>query len=297
MKKIITGVLGSYLNALHVIAPQISGAHGFRLFCYPFRPALKRHQRIFLESARHDRLIVQGEEIQTYRWGTGKKNVLLMHGWQSHSFRWKALVEAFPLDQYTLYAVDAPGHGLSSGNFLTVPLYSAVVERLIDQLREINTIIAHSLGAFTALYTMSRLPYLPVGKLALLASPGQATEFINFYQNTLGLNPKTVSAVKNHFERVIGETLEYFSAPAFASAIRQTGLLIHDEEDKETPHTHSILIHQAWERSELVITRGLGHNLKSREIIERVIQFVGEAAGQGNHDSKEGITKPNRSTN
>jgi pimeloyl-ACP methyl ester carboxylesterase len=280
MKKVVTKLVGHYLNTLHRIAPETSGAHGFRIFCYPFRPTLKSHQRAFLEAARHDRITVAGSEVQLYKWGIGKKNVLLMHGWQSHSFRWKAYVEAFPLDRFTIYAFDAPGHGLSSGSFLTVPLYSTVVERLSQQLGEIDTIVAHSLGAFTALYTLARLPLLQVNKLALLASPGEATEFIAFYQTTLGLSRNAVDAVRNHFEKVIGETFEYFSAPAFAATIRQPGLLIHDEHDKETPHTHSILINQAWNRSELLITNGLGHNLKSPEIVEKVLTFMETKAAE-----------------
>lgn len=274
MKKVITRLIGHYLNTLHRVAPEVSGAHGFRVFCYPFRPDLKGHQRAFLEAARHERICVAGTDVQVYKWGVGKRNILLMHGWQSHSFRWKAYVEAFLHDQFTIYALDAPGHGLSRGSFLTVPLYSTAVEQVIQQLGEIDTILAHSLGGFSALYTLARLPELRVKKLVLLASPGEATEFINFYQNTLGLSPNTVDAVRRHFEKVIGEKLEYFSAPVFAAAIQQPGLLIHDEKDRETPHTHSILIHQAWEQSELVITHGLGHNLKSREIVEKVVAFV-----------------------
>ncbi len=274
MKKVVTKLIGHYLNLLHQISPETSGSHGFRVFCFPFRPKLKGHQRAFLEAARHDRISVAGNDIQLYKWGVGKRKVLLMHGWQSHSFRWKAYVEAFPLDQFTIYAFDAPGHGLSSGSFLTVPLYSTVVERLSQQLGEIDTIVAHSLGGFTALYTLARHPRLPVQKLALLASPGEATEFIRFYQSTLGLSHNTVESVRKHFEKVIGQTFEDFSAPAFAATIRQAGLLIHDAKDRETPHTHSISIHQAWERSELVITHGLGHNLKSPEIVEKVLAFV-----------------------
>ena len=276
MKKVVTKLIGHYLNLLHQISPETSGAHGFRVFCFPFRPKLKGHQRAFLEAARHDRISVAGNDIQLYKWGVGKRKVLLMHGWQSHSFRWKAYVEAFPLDHFTIYAFDAPGHGLSSGSFLTVPLYSTVVERLSQQLGEIDTIVAHSLGGFTALYTLARLPQLSVNKLVLLASPGEATEFISFYQNTLKLSNRTIFAVRNHFETVIGSAVESFSAPVFASTLRQPGLLIHDEDDRETSFQNSLLIHRAWQRSELQMTRGLGHNLKSPAVVTLVLDFINE---------------------
>lgn len=274
MKKAITRLIGHYLNTLHAIAPEPAAAHGFRVFCYPYRSSLKRYQRNFLDPARYERLEVAGNTVQLYKWGIGKKNILFLHGWQSHSFRWKAYVESFPLDQYTIYALDAPGHGLSSGSFLTVPLYSTIVEQVIQRMTGLEAIIAHSLGAFTALYTLSRLALLPVRKLVLLAPPGEATEFLDFYRSTLGLRPNMVKSVAEHFERVIGAPVDSFSAPAFAATLRQPGLLIHDEEDQDTSFRHAILIHQAWQRSELVLTRGLGHNLKSRDIVERVLAFV-----------------------
>ena len=276
MKKIVPQLIGHYLNLLQKVAPETSGAHGFRVFCYPFRPPLKRHQRAFLEAARHSQLQVGKETVQLYKWGIGKKIVVLLHGWQSHSFRWKPYVESFPPDQFSVYGLDAPGHGLSTGSFLTVPVYSAAVEQLIQQLGEVDTIVAHSLGAFTALYSLSRVPLLPVRKLVLLAPPGEATEFIAFYQNTLKLSAKTISAVRNHFETVIGSNVESFSAPAFASTLRQPGLLIHDEDDRETSFQNSVLIHRAWQRSELQMTRGLGHNLKSPAIVARVLAYVNE---------------------
>jgi pimeloyl-ACP methyl ester carboxylesterase len=277
MKKLITRVLGFYLNTLHGVSSKTAGAHGFRVFCYPFRTPLKPHQRTFLESARHERITVDGTEIQVYKWGSGERNLLLMHGWQSHSFRWKAFIDSFPGDKFSIYAMDAPGHGLSGGSFLTVPTYSTVVEQLIPRIGKIDTMIAHSIGAFTAVYTVSRLPRLPVNKLALLASPGEATEFINFFKTSLGLSTDTVHSVISHFESIIGQRLDYFSAPAFAMNIRQNGLLIHDEADDNTPHIHSLRIHEAWKNSELVITRGLGHNLKSPEVVDMIVRFVEKA--------------------
>jgi esterase/lipase len=274
MKKVIPLLLGKYINTLAYLSPKTAGKHGFKLFCYPFRVPLKSYHRQWLNTAEKSQIDIDGGKIQVFKWGTGDRKILFLHGWQSHTFRWKNYVERFPLDQFTLIAIDAPGHGLSSGSYLTVPYYSDAVEEIINTYGEIHTVISHSLGAFTALYTLYRLPELPVKRLVLLASPGDATEFIEFYKQTLKLNSKALQAIHKHFEKVITEPVSYFSAPKFASTLTHHSLIIHDEGDDETSHQNSVAIHRSMKGSTLVITQGLGHNLKSKEIVDKVFDFV-----------------------
>jgi pimeloyl-ACP methyl ester carboxylesterase len=274
MKKLVPFLLGRYINTMAHIAPGISGRHGFRLFCYPFRAPLKHYHKSFMDTAERTQIVVDDLKIQLYKWGTGENKILFLHGWQSHSFRWKNYIDKFPLDKFTLYAIDAPGHGMSSGNFLTVPIYSNVVEEVINELDGVHSIISHSLGAFTTLYTLYRLPELPVQKLVLLASPGEATEFIEFYKETLQLSQKSVDQILDHFQYIIDEPVTFFSASKFAASVKQQTLIIHDEGDDETSYNHSVSIHRAMKDSKLELTKGLGHNLKSKEIVQKVQDFV-----------------------
>lgn len=276
MKNLLTYSLGRYLNLMTSILPGHAASLGFRLFCYPFRGQIKSYQRSFFDSAEQNEIVHGGHRIKTYRWNEGTKKILFLHGWQSHSFRWKNYVEALQGSDYTLYALDAPGHGLSGGNFLTVPLYSEVIEKYIHQIGGVDAIVSHSLGSFTALYTLHRLPLLPVNKLVLLASPGEATEFISFYQKTLSLSSRAIANIKDHFKTVIEEPVEFFSASKFAQSLSIPGLIIHDEADDETSFEHSVAIHRAWKKSTLQITKGLTHNLKSSTVVEAVIDFVRE---------------------
>jgi pimeloyl-ACP methyl ester carboxylesterase len=274
MKKLLPFLLGRMLNFLSWIAPRYAGKIGFRIFCFPFRGPLQSYHHKFLNTAEKSTFDHNGVTIQLYKWGSGNTKILFLHGWQSHTFRWKNYIESFSQSEYTCYAIDAPGHGLSKGSFLTVPLYSEVIEKVIIQNGPFDSIIGHSLGAFTTLYTLHRLPLLPVKKLVLLAPPGDANEFTQFYQETLGLTQRTMKRVRRHFEDVIGERVEFFNAAKFAISATQPGLIIHDEEDQETHVKNSEAIHGAWNKSRLHITRGLGHNLKSPAIVEEVASFV-----------------------
>jgi pimeloyl-ACP methyl ester carboxylesterase len=189
-------------------------------------------------------------------------------------------VEALPKDVYTIYSIDAPGHGLSSGNFLTVPLYSSLIESFIKEQGDIHTVVGHSLGGFSLVYTFYRLPELPVDRIILMAPPGEASDFISVFQKTLGISDRTVKLVIDHFANRYNVPPDFFSTTKFAKALRVKGLIIHDESDPEAPYHYSIPLKQVWKQSRLVTTKGLGHNLRSLSVVREVVDFVGEPAHQ-----------------
>lgn len=273
-------MMGIYLETLALISPAHAARKGFLLFCRPFRVAASQKQLAFFNSADKFQLEHKGHSVQGYRWGTGEKKILLLHGWQSHTYRWKAYIEALPKDQYTIYSLDAPGHGLSSGRFLTVPLYSTLIEDFLGQHGEVHAVVGHSLGGFSLLYTLYRVPVLPVNRIILLAPPGEASDFISVFQKTLGLSTRTVQLVVNHFADRYQVPPEFFSARKFAAGLRIKGLIIHDEEDIEAPYQYSIPLSEVWDQSRLVTTKGFGHNLKSSSVVKEVVEFIEEPVDQ-----------------
>ena len=282
MLKTLLSFAGRYLNTLAHLLPRIAGRQGFRLFCRPFRTPLTAYHKKFLNTADQFSFEHDGILIQAYRWGEGPKKILFVHGWQSHSFRWKAYIESLSKEQYTMYAFDAPGHGLSGGSFLTVPYYSDIIQKLIDSLGEIHILVGHSLGCFASLHAIHAHPSLPVRKLILMAPPGKASDFLLFYQNTLKLSAKCVSLILKHFENVIQKPISYFSTTDFATSVKVSGLIIHDENDAETPYANAVEISQRWDNSKLITTKGLGHNLKSPEVVLDVINFIETTTNQPN---------------
>lgn len=276
MKKLLPKLIGTYLNGLAKISPTKAGKQGFALFCYPKRIPLKEHQLEFLNSAEKISKTYEGQQLQAYRWGCGPKKVLFLHGWQSHSFRWKNYIQALSPEEYTVYALDAPGHGLSEGKRLTVPLYSRVIRQFIEELGEVHTVVSHSIGSFSALHALYAAPELAVGRLVVMASPAAAHDFVSFYRATLQLSDRAVDHTLQHFEQAIGKPIHYFVAERFAATLTLPGLIIHDVEDLETPYTSALAIHKAWKQSRLMTTKGLAHNLRSPKVVEAVTAFINE---------------------
>jgi len=280
MNTLMVKILGLYLETLAFFSPSRAAREGFLLFCRPFRLPTNQKQLHFFNSAEKFILDHEGYAVQGYRWGQGEKKVLFLHGWQSHTYRWKPYIEALPKDQYTIYSLDAPGHGLSSGNFLTVPLYSSLIEKFIFLHQDVHTVVGHSLGGFSLLHAFYRFPELPVDRIILLAPPGEASDFISVFKKTLGLSDRTVKLVVDHFAHRYQVPPDFFSARKFAARLNVKGLIIHDEDDEEAPYSYSIPLQEVWTQSRLVTTKGFGHNLKSSSVVKEVADFIAEGVHQ-----------------
>jgi pimeloyl-ACP methyl ester carboxylesterase len=274
MEKLIVKSLGAWLNLLAVLDPARAARTGFKIFVHPRRQPVTRKHMAFFNTSQQSQFLHEGQRIQVYRWGTGDRTVLFLHGWQSHTYRWKRYIETFRQAGYTVYAFDAPAHGQSEGNLTTVPLYAAVLKAFIQHHGRPDAIVAHSMGCFASLYASFKFPEVTPRTLITLAAPGEASEFFDHYQRRLSLSNRTRGILVEHFTKLFNAPPEFFSAPFFASSLTIPGLLIHDEEDNETSVNHSRRIHQSWKGSELITTRGLGHNLKSHKIVEQVFGFV-----------------------
>ena len=272
--KIVFRILGIYLNVLSYLSPKLAGKQGFRIFCYPHRIKLNKTQVSFLRQAIHNEVILEKYKSFVYKWGKGPKKILLLHGWQSNSFRWKRYMAHFDLEKYTFYAFDAPAHGLSPGNMLNLVVYGKMLNKVLKELPQIDVIIGHSMGAFASLYNYYEFVNPPLEKLILLGTPGEVSDFVDLYQQMLGLNDKVFRYISEYFINQYGYTLKYFSAKKFATKMKMKGLIIHDEADQAAPFKHALAIHANWELSKMIATTGMGHKLNKPEIIRDLISFL-----------------------
>ncbi len=274
MKKLIPKFIGFYFNLLTLAAPSLGGRKGFFFFCTPFGAKIKAHQLSFLNTAEQINYPFENTTIKIYKWGSGKNRLLFLHGWQSHSFRWKNYINVLSKEDYTIYAIDAPAHGQSGGQYLNAVVYSRLLEKFVTDTGPIDTIVSHSLGSMTALYTLHRLPAFPVQKVIITGMPSEVNDFIRFYQGVLGLWNSTMNVIRSSFEREIGHLPEYFSMPVMAKELTTPCLLIHDRTDPDAPYHKVQEVHQNWKNSELMTTESLGHNLRSPAVVQAVHDFI-----------------------
>jgi pimeloyl-ACP methyl ester carboxylesterase len=273
-RKIMQKTIGFYFNLLSIIHPKKLKKDGFLLFCNPFARKVKPHQLEFLQKGMADILNLEGYKIQTYKWGSGSKKILLVHGWASHSFRWKNYIEHLVKNDFTVYALDAPAHGLSSGKSIHVVLYAKVINVFLEINSDISSIVSHSIGGFATAYFLDQYKEHTIEKVVIMGAPGEASDFFDFYKQTLGLSTKSVNLIIDEFQAQLGKLPSYFSSAKFAESIAIPALIVHDKNDLETSYNYSIRLNKHWKNSQLILTEGLGHDLKSKEVIKKVTDFV-----------------------
>jgi pimeloyl-ACP methyl ester carboxylesterase len=198
----------------------------------------------------------------------------LVHGWASHSFRWKKYIEELIKNDYTVYALDAPAHGNSTGKLLHVLIYKEILEEFLKQNTKVTQIIAHSIGGFATTYLLSEIKNHTIKKTVIMATPAEAQDFFKFYKKTLGLTDKAVHIIIGEFVKRLHHPPAYYSSKRMAQLINIPALIVHDKDDLATDYNNSVCLHEKWKNSELLLTEGLGHDLKSKELLQKVIGFL-----------------------
>lgn len=266
-------LIGFRLMALYRIQPEKAIHKAFKLFCTPRGGFVKPHQKDYLNAHKSERIQYKKIKIQTYRWkGQGPK-VLLLHGWDSHTFRWKDLIQHLQSKDYDITAFDAPAQGLSEGNLLSVPIYNEVLEIMLDKYKP-EILIGHSMGGMTAVFNQHLKKNPNIRKMVLLGAPSDLKRIMDGFQKILALSDRFMKAVEEYFKKRYGYGFAEFSTQDFAKNVNIPALIIHDKYDKIVPFTEAEDIHSALINSELMITEGAGHSLHKSKIYKRVLEFI-----------------------
>lgn len=86
-------IVGKVINTASYISKEYAANKALTLFATPRKGKIAPGQLIFLKSASTQELEYNGLKIATYQWAGNNKTLLLVHGWESNSARWKNLIE------------------------------------------------------------------------------------------------------------------------------------------------------------------------------------------------------------
>ena len=273
MQKVIVYLLSNYLRLVNSISPRLGGKHAFLLFCYPFPLKFKKYQSDFLKTSHFSFLDFEGKRIAQYKWGSGEKVIFCLHGWQSNSFRWKKYVEVLDKKKYTMICLDAPAHGRSDGVLFNVPMYARLIQQFLEQ-NKVDSILSHSLGAFSTMYLLSNYPLLSPPKVIALGTPSYADSFIDEFIRVLNLSSKARRNLVTYFTNYSGLKTNDFDSKLFAKNQKSFGLIVHDINDKEAPFEYAKEMAKIWPKSRFLGTEGFGHKLRDDSVVQEVIKFI-----------------------
>lgn len=273
---LLTKSIGSYINLMSFIAPKKATqmAHGY--FSEPRKGKFTIDKLPkTLKEAQSETIQHNEDIIQTYMWKGNDTIVLLIHGWESNSSRWKKMLPYLKKSGSTIIAIDGPAQGLSSGKEFTVPKYAEFIDIAAKKYQP-HYIIGHSMGGQTCLYYQYKYQNPSVQKMVILGAPSDFTIILKNFTTLLSLNNTVTKALENKYINYLNQNLDLFSSKEFVSKIDVKGLLAHDIEDTVVSIEEGEKIVESWKDVQFIATKGLGHKLHDDDLYRKVAQFLFE---------------------
>ncbi len=267
-----------YLNGLSTVSEKRAGNQTVRLFGSPRKGLLSTTDTAYLKTAKWETLHLSQHKIQTYHWQGNGPRVLLAHGWESNSARWKPLITLLRAADFDVVAMDAPRHGATGGRYFGAILYGEMMNIVVDRFRP-TAIVGHSIGGFATTYylhhfeTQKMTP--SVSCLILLATPSNLRFIFDLFLRVVGVNKNVRRGYYAEFERIAGAKTEDFTAENFCKSLRIKGLIIHDKTDDIALFSDSIKINAALKGSKHLVTEGYGHRLQDPFVHQKIVEFLG----------------------
>ncbi len=273
MNKYLPRIIGSVINFISFFSSSYAAKLAIKIFSLPKKGRVKENESEFLDAAIQESVLLEDISIITYRWAGDKQTILLAHGWESNTFRWKRLIEILKPLGYNIIALDAPAHGKSGGKLFTSILYSECIHVVAKQFN-VDVIIGHSVGGISAVLTQQKYKLPSVKKLILLGAPSNFVGLFKRYILMMGYNDKVSKGMNQYCLKYYNQLPEYFSAANFFKDISAKGLIIHDKGDQIIPYKDALDIKRHYQNSELIKTNGFGHKLKSNKVYGYITDFL-----------------------
>lgn len=221
------------------------------------------------------------KNLPVYSWGTGPL-IVLMHGWSGSGTQFRYFIPALVAAGYQIITFDAPAHGQNDGRQSHLVEFTNTLLAIQQQVGEVNTVIAHSLGAMAA--TLAIQKGLKVEHLVMMAPHLDVQKIFESYSELLNLRP----TLANRFHDLIGHKMyeildqqdpwTILNPPALLNDKTPTGMLVYDQGDEEVDATLLEEIEMTWKGCVSLKTEGLGHNriLKDEAVIQSVLAYLYE---------------------
>ena len=272
-KKYVPKMIGTGINAVGVVDPDKAVSIALDIFRTPRKGRVESYQKKFLKKFKPVELSFDDMPVATYDNGKSGQKVLLCHGWESNSYRWRKLYRELNKKDYNIILIDAPAHGASGSDKFDGKIYAGFINAALEHYNP-EVLIGHSVGAYSAIYAMSEYKPKSIQKVVILASPDKFMDISDRYFNMIGLSHRLRGKYFKKVESMFGMPASYYNAANFAEDIDVEGIIIHDKDDTVNLYYEAEAIHMSWPQSKLISTSGLGHSLQDESVYKLVLDYV-----------------------
>lgn len=269
----IIKIIGFLLNIISYFSPRLASKYALRIFSTPLKGKLSTLQKDYLKTAELKTLKHNEIDIQTYKWIGNGKTILLAHGWESNSFRWKDLIELLKTKNYNIIALDAPAHGKTGSKVFNAILYSECINVVVNNYKP-DIIIGHSVGGMASVFFQNKYQNQELSKLVLLGAPSEFTNIFKNYVDLLGFNSRLEKGLNDYVLKTFGQKTSYYSTANFSKELKVNGLIIHDTKDRIIAYDEAKMIAENYKNSKLITTTGFGHALRNEAVNNHILEYI-----------------------
>ena len=273
MSEYLPKIIGKTINGISHLNSKYAAKLAITIFSTPQKGKIIKKESAYLKSAEQDYVNFENISIKTYNWKGKKDTILLVHGWESNTYRWKDLIEILKPLGYNIVALDAPAHGDSGSKLFNALLYSECIH-IVAKKFNASTIIGHSVGGMATVFTQHKYQLKTIGKIILLGSPADFTGVFKRYSLMMGYNKKVTKAMNSYVLKHFNHLPEHFSPANFSKDFKAKGLVIHDKKDRIIPYKDGLKFKNNFTNSEFISTKGFGHSLKSDIVYQHILDFL-----------------------
>ncbi len=269
------------LGVLARLSPDLAARAAVRLFRTVRRHRVPKRELAWIEAADPVRHRGDGVRLEGLAWGSGP-TVLLMHGWEGRASQMGAVGLALAESGFRAVAIEAPGHGDERPRISSLWQFADAVSGFAERVGPLAGFVGHSFGNAGACYAHLRgtLPLSSdVERLVFVSPPGDLNDFFEVLFSLLGLGPE----VRRGFVHVMESGLELpWDTTRRCTQLAAADvplLVVHDEDDLDTPMSGAESVVAAWPGSRLLRTTGLGHRrvLRDPATLEEITGFLSGA--------------------
>ena len=294
MSSYLHKVAGQAINLTGVVSIRLAGRLAFRLFATTAAPEPKTDKgrkllalsRTAMQEAETLMLPIHAGMVAAHRFppigAANGRTHLVVHGWGSRVDYMQGLIRGLRQTGAAVVGLDLPGHGGSTGRYLTVPLAVEAIDAAWRQFGPFDAVIGHSFGGFVAAISAAgpedwmrrRTP----DRLVLIGSPVAAEHVFSQFSGHMGFSRRVSRALDDEVRRVAGQPVAFFSAGRMLAKRRDLPVLVlHAEDDKEVPARAARLYAEAGPHVRLEWLNGLGHRriVNSPQTIDAITKFLG----------------------
>lgn len=276
-QRLVVNYLRARLNLVALVSPKLAARQAFRLFCTPFRKPKKKVPSIF-ERGEALSFTLDGNLVRGHRWNHPQaRKVLIVHGFESTARNFDRYITPLIRKGYEVLAFDAPAHGQSGGQQITLPLYVRTLQRIHAQYGPIDRFMAHSLGGLALVHFLERLPHSGAMRAALIAPATETTSAIDSFFRFLDLPASVRLAFDELIRELSGYPPSHYSIRRAMQQVQAQVLWFHDEQDELTPLQDALQVRDDQHpHLSFVVTQGLGHRAiyRDNKVVKSVVEFL-----------------------